>query len=389
MIEAVKAESKKRTLRYGMIGGGPGSFIGVVHRSAIGLDGHSELVAGCFSSDPVKSQETGENLGVESDRIYKDAIEMAEKEAAREDCIDFAVVTAPNYAHFEACKAFLEKGIDVFCEKPLAMSSKMAEELKELADAKGCILCVGYTYTGHVMAKEAREIIRSGAIGEVKIVIAEYIQDWLMDIVENDSKQASWRTDPKRSGISNCVGDIGTHMENMVQYMTGLKISKLCANLDIVGEGRTLDTNAEILVKYNNGASGSFWCSQVACGYDNAFHVRIFGTKGAVEFDQEASNYLKVSIKGQPPRIYSRGCGYICPEAAAYSRLPSGHPEGYHDALANLYQDFTNAIYKKLAGEKLDEEPAYPTAQMGVDGVRFIEKCVESSAKGSVWVDME
>jgi len=314
---------------------------------------------------------------------------MAEKEAAREDCIDYAVVTAPNYAHFEACKAFLEKGIHVFCEKPLAMSSKMAEELKELADANGCILCVGYTYTGHVMAKQAREIIRSGAIGEVKIVIAEYIQDWLIDIVENESKQASWRTDPKRSGISNCVGDIGTHMENMVQYMTGLKISKLCANLDIVGEGRTLDTNAEILVKYNNGASGSFWCSQVACGYDNAFRVRIFGTKGAVEFDQEASNYLKVSIKGQAPQLYSRGCGYISPEAAAYSRLPSGHPEGYHDALANLYQDFNNAIYKKLAGEKQDDEPAYPTAQMGIDGVRFIEKCVESSAKGAIWVDME
>jgi len=389
MIEAVKAESKKRTLRYGMIGGGPGSFIGVVHRSAIGLEGHGELVAGCFSSDPVKSQETGENLGVQADRIYKDAIEKAEKEAAREDCIDYAVVTAPNYAHFEACKAFLEKGIHVFCEKPLAMSSKMAEELKELADANGCILCVGYTYTGHVMAKQAREIIRSGAIGEVKIVIAEYIQDWLIDIVENESKQASWRTDPKRSGISNCVGDIGTHMENMVQYMTGLKISKLCANLDIVGEGRTLDTNAEILVKYNNGASGSFWCSQVACGYDNAFRVRIFGTKGAVEFDQEASNYLKVSIKGQAPQLYSRGCGYISPEAAAYSRLPSGHPEGYHDALANLYQDFNNAIYKKLAGEKQDDEPAYPTAQMGIDGVRFIEKCVESSAKGAIWVDME
>ena len=389
MIEAVKEESKKRTLRYGMIGGGPGSFIGIVHRSAIGLDGHSALVAGCFSSDPEKSRQTGENLGVDPERIYANAAEMAEKETARQDGIDYAVITAPNSVHYDACKAFLEKGIHVFCEKPLAMSSKMAEELRDIAEKNGCIFCVGYTYTGHVMAKEAREIIRSGKIGEVKIIVAEYIQDWLMDIVENESKQASWRTDPKRSGISNCVGDIGTHMENMVQYMTGLKISKLCANLETIGEGRTLDTNAEILVKYDNGASGTFWCSQVACGYDNAFKIRIFGTKGAVEFDQEASNYLKVSIKGQAPQLYSRGCGYIRPEAAAYSRLPSGHPEGYHDALANLYLDFTAAIHNKLAGGEPADEPAYPTAQMGIDGVKFIEKCVESSSKGSVWVDMD
>ena len=391
MIEAVKFEKRKRMLRYGMVGGGPGSFIGGVHRKAISVDGHSILVAGCFSGIEEKNLQAGAELGIASDRLYMNYNEMAEKEAKRcEDSIDYVVIVTPNRVHYGACKAFLEKGINVVCEKPLTISLQEANELKAFAQKNDCLFCVSYTYTGYVMVKEARELIRRGDIGEIKIIMAEYPQDWLVDLVEKESRQAAWRTDPRQSGKSNCVGDIGTHIENMVSFMTGLRIKKLCANLDIIGEGRTLDTNAEILLKYDNGASGCYWCSQIAIGYDNALKVRIFGSRRTVEFNQENCNYLKVAKKGQPPQIYSRGSGYIYPEASAYSRIPAGHPEGYIEALANIYVTYTAAVHKKLEGKKVNEEEfGYPTIDMGIDGVRFIEKCVESSSKGAVWVDVE
>ena len=220
--------------------------------------------------------------------------------------------------------------------------------------------------------------------------MGEYPQEWLIDLMEkSDQRQAAWRTDPQKAGISNCIGDIGTHIEQMVSYMTGLKIKKLCARMEIVGEGRSLDTNSNVLLQFDNGASGHYWCSQVAVGYDNALRVRIFGTKGAIEFDQEKSNYLKVTKKGQPPQTYSRGNGYIDPAAAAFSRVPSGHPEGYHDAFANMYRAFAAAVAKKAEGLEVDENDFdYAKIDDGIDGVRFIEKCVESSAKGAVWVDM-
>lgn len=221
------------------------------------------------------------------------------------------------------------------------------------------------------------------------MVMAEYPQEWLIDAVEQESKQAGWRTDPAQSGSSNCVGDIGSHIENTVAYMTGLRIRRLCASLDVIGEGRSLDTNAEILVKYDNGASGCYWCSQIAAGYDNALKVRIFGSKGAIEFEQEKSNYLTLTLKGEPPRILSRGNGYIDERLKGFSRLPSGHPEGYHEALANLYDQFLLAVADKRAGKAVDEtEYDYPGIDMGVDGVRFIEKCVESSQKGASWVEL-
>lgn len=391
MIEGSESTGSGKLLRYGMVGGGPGSFIGAVHRNAISLSGTAAIVAGCFSDVPEEIIMTGKALRLDSARIYKNFNEMAAKEAARSDKIDFAVVAAPNRVHFAACKAFLEKGISVMCEKPLATSSGDALELQKIAKINKCLLGVSYTYTGHVMAKEARAIIKSGQIGDVIVVMGEYPQEWLIDLVEKTGqRQAAWRTDPKQAGGSNCTGDIGTHIENIVHYMTGLKIKKLCANLEVIGKGRQLDTNAEILIKYDNNASGMYWCSQVAIGYDNALKVRIFGTKGAIEFEQEKSNYLKVTLKGQAPQMYSRGHGYVQPEAAAFSRIPAGHPEGYHEAYANIYSSFCAALQKKLAGEKVDErEFDYPTAEMGVAGVKFVEKCLESSRKGAVWVDME
>jgi predicted dehydrogenase len=390
-IEASSAVSTSQKLKYGMVGGGPGAFIGDVHRRAIALDGKSEIVAGSFSGIKQKTIETGKALGLNKDRIYMTYKEMAEKEASREDGISFVSIVTPNFLHYDIAKTFLQKGISIVCEKPMTTRLDQALELKKLARENGCLFAVSYTYTGHVMAKEAREIVRRGDIGDVRVVMAEYPQDWLVDTIEKEgNKQAVWRTDPKLSGNANCVGDIGSHIENIVSFITGLRIKKLIANMDIFGEGRQLDNNAEIIVKYDNGASGSYWCSQVAIGYDNALKVRIFGTKGTVEFDQENCNYLKVVKKGQPPQIYSRGCGYISEEAAKYSRIPPGHPEGLYEAYANIYSAFVDAINKKLAGEKVDESKAgYPTVDMGIDGVRFVARSVESMNEGSVWVDVE
>ena len=390
MIEGKKGSDIGRILNYGMVGGGPGSFIGGVHRAAINLDGSGLLVAGCFAQDPAKNDLTGRQLRLAPARVYPDYRIMAAQEAARGDGIDFVVVTTPNRSHYPICKAFLEQGIPVMCEKPLTVSLNEALDLKRLAQANGCLFAVAYAYSGHVMAQEARRIIQRGDIGEIMVVMGEYPQDWLIDRLETDQKQAAWRTDPRQAGASNCTGDIGSHIEQMVSFMTGLRIRQLCASLDIFGEGRILDTNAEILLRFNNGARGSYWCSQVAIGNDNGLKLRIYGTKGAVEFEQEKSNYLKVTMKGQPPQYYSRGSGYLSAETAAAARTPTGHPEGYHEAFANLYAAFTRAIWRQRDGETVDEQQAgYPTIDMGIDGVRFIEKCVESSAKGAIWVDVE
>lgn len=390
MIEGSKSGAIQK-LKYGMIGGGPGAFIGDVHRRAIALDCKCDIVAGCFSDTDWKNKEMGEQLLLDEDRVYYSYQEMAEKEAARDDGIDFVSIVTPNFLHFPVAKAFLEKGISIVCEKPLTTELDQALELKKIAEANDCLFAVAYTYTGHVMAKEARDIVQSGKIGDIRVVIAEYPQDWLVDTIEKEGqKQALWRTDPAKSGKSNCVGDIGSHIENMVSFITGLKIKKLIANLDIFGDGRLLDNNAEIILKYDNGASGSYWCSQVAIGNDNGLKARIFGTKGSVVLDAENCNYLKVTLKGQAPQMYSRGCGYISESAADYSRIPPGHPEGYYEAYANLYSDFAKAMIQKKAGEKVDQSKAgYPTLDMGIEGVKFVHKCVESMDKGSVWVNMD
>ena len=389
-IEASATQKRARILNYGMVGGGPGAFIGDVHRRANALEGKSRIVAGSFSDVEWEIIEMGEMLGLDKDRVYLTYQEMAEKEAAREDGIDFVSIVTPNFLHYDIAKTFLLKGISVVCEKPLTVDLEQALDLKKIAAENNCLFAVTYTYTGHVMAKEAREIVRSGQIGDIRMVMAEYPQDWLVDTIEKEGqRQAAWRTDPKQAGKSNCVGDIGSHMENLVSYITGLKIKKLIANMDIFGDGRLLDNNAEILVKYDNGASGSYWCSQVAIGYDNALKVRIFGTKGTVEFEQENSNYLKVTFKGQAPQIYSRGCGYISAEASSFSRVPPGHPEGFYVAYANIYSAFADALVKKLAGEEVDESAAgYPTIDMGIEGVRFVSKCLESMDNGSAWVEL-
>lgn len=388
MVEGSKANNGTKVLRYGMVGGGEGSLIGEVHRKAAAFDGKCQLVAGCFSRDYDNTIRTGLNLNIAKDRLYKSFEEMAEGEAEREDGIDFVTIVTPNYAHYSATKAFLNKGINVICDKPLVFKEEEAVELIELAKEKGLLFCVTYTYTGYPMVNYARKLISDGKLGDILMVSGEYIQDWLIDPVEKQgSKQAEWRTNPSMSGVSNCIGDIGSHLENMVSYMTGLKIKSLSAKLDIIGEGRTLDTNGSVMVKYENGASGLYWASQVAIGNENALSVRIFGTHGALEWHQEDPNYLKVTYKGEPTQILSRGRDYL--NSSSGSRIPAGHPEGYYEAFANIYSKYSSALAKKMSGEMLTEEDLnFPDGNMGLDGVRFINGCVKSSNANSAWVEL-
>ena len=372
-----------------MVGGGIGGFIGDVHRKAIAMDSLAQLDAGCFSRDPENNRATGAALGVRQERIYRTFEEMAEKEAARSDRIDFAVISVPNVSHYPAVKAFLSNGIPVVCDKPFTTEESQARELADLAKKKNLLLALTYTYTGYPIIKHARELVHRGEIGEIIYVNAEYPQEWLLAPAEKQgSKQAAWRTDPAIAGKSNSIGDLGSHIENMISYITGLKIKKLCAMLDKIGEGRVLDTNATVMLEYQNGAKGVYWTSQVAAGYDNAFKFRIFGTKGAILWDQEACNYLEVRRFGQPNAVISRGKDPLYPHAQSFSRIPSGHPEGYFEGLANIYRVYTAALVKQKSGEKLSENDLdFPDAEMGIDGVRFIGKCVESSDRGAIWVN--
>ncbi len=389
MIESSQSGKVTPTLTYGMIGGGQGAFSGDGHRRAIGFDRKAQLVAGCFSRDYQNTLETGTTLGISEDRLYKSYQEMAGAEGQREDNVDFVVIVTPNFTHFPIAKAFLEQGIHVVCDKPLTPEPEDAEELAKLAKDKGLFFCVTYTYTGYPMVKHAREMVKRGDIGEIRFINTEYPQDWLATpLEETGQKQASWRTDPAQTGKANCVGDIGSHIENLVSYISGLKITSLCARLDTFVEGRVLDDNATIMITYDSGAKGLYWCSQIAVGHDNDLKIRIYGSKAAIEWSQEDPNYLKVSYLGKPTATLSRGRDELYPHAAGYPRIPAGHPEGYFEAFANIYLTFANALLKKKSGESLTEgDLDFPTVQAGIDGVKFVGKCVESSQKGAIWLD--
>jgi len=394
MTEKSASAVKIDKLRYGMVGGGQGGFIGDVHRKSIALDGLALIAAGCFSRSPENTLATGEALGIAPERCYKTFDEMAAAEAERPDKIDFAVIVTPNNIHYPAARAFLTHGIHVVCDKPLCFEEAEARELAELAKKNGLLFAVTYTYTGYPAVKQAREMIRRGEIGNVRFVYAEYPQEWLATPVEREGlAKAVWRADPETGGKSNCVGDIGSHAENIVSYITGLKISSLCARLDTMVEGRVLDDNASILVEYEPlpggcaGARGMYWASQIAIGYANALSVRIFGSKGTIEWVQEQPDHLKIVRLGKPAEYWSRGRDTFYPHAQSYSRVPGGHPEGYFEALGNIYKTYTGALLKIKAGKTPDEADLdFPDAEMGIDGVKFINRCVESSGKGAVWV---
>ncbi len=383
--------AKRTKLRYGMVGGSLGAFIGGVHRKAIAIDEIADLVAGSFSSHDDKNQETGNFYGLDSDRIYASYQEMAEKESAREDGIDFVCITTPNNTHFDVAKCFLEHGINVACEKPLCFTVEQAKELERLTKENNLLFAVTYTYTGYNMVKLARDLVQAGEIGEVINVNAEYLQEWLIDSIGQTesatSKMSVWRSDPAKSGISNCVGDIGTHIESVVSYITGLHVNKVASVLDYFGQ--SLDLNANILVELSNGAHGVFSSSQVCAGHANGLVVRIFGTDGAIEWHQEDPNYLTLEKKGEPIRTYDRGCGYIGGRAAEINRIPSGHPEGLMVAFANIYQAFMNAVLKQKNGEELTASDLdFPDVTYGVRGVEFITATVASNKNGSAWTEL-
>jgi len=389
MVEGHGPVNKTSKLKYGMVGGGQGAFIGEVHRKAVAMDGKAELVAGCFSQNFENTLATGDMLGMDRQRLYRSYQEMAEAEGNLKDKIDFVIIVTPNNSHFPIARSALQNGIHVVCDKPLTTVSKDAEELERIAAEKDLFFCVTYTYTGYPIVKHMKEMIAKSDLGSIRFVNAEYPQDWLATALEKTGqKQSVWRTDPKQTGISNCVGDIGSHIENMVSYLTGLNIQSVCARLDTFVEGRILDDNASILVNYDNGAKGLYWSSQIAVGHDNGLRVRIYGTKGSLEWSQENPNYLRISYLGKPTENISRGRDELYPHAQSYSRIPSGHPEGYFEAFANIYSTFITALQKKISGEALSEnDQDYPGIQAGIQGVKFIEKCVESSQKGAVWID--
>jgi predicted dehydrogenase len=391
MIEGQALGTKTPKFRYGMVGGGPGAFIGDVHRKAIAMDGKAEIVCGAFSQGYDNTLVTGEILGLPRERLYRSFEDMIRSEAKRADRPEFISIVTPNSTHYAAAKMALENGFAVVCEKPLATNSSDAADLANRVSDKGLLFCVTYAYSGYPMVKHIRDIIARGELGEIRFVNGEYPQEWLATKLEDTGqKQAAWRTDPKLAGVSNCVGDIGSHIEFMVGHMTGLRIESLCARLDRFGAGRPLDDNATIMVNYRGGARGVYWSSQIALGHDNALRLRIYGTKGAVEWFQETPNTARVSLLDRPTGTLSRGRDPMSPRAQSLSRLPSGHPEGYFESFANIYSTFITALGKKLRGEYLSADDLdFPGVEAGVQGVRYIEKCVESSSKGAVWVNLD
>jgi len=390
MIEGTRSGVGTPRLKYGMVGGGPGAFIGDVHRKAIALDGKAELVAGCFSQDYISTQNTGQELGLDSSRLYPTYEAMAEAENKREDRMDFVLIVTPNSSHYPIARSFMEKGFHIVCDKPLTTSSRDAAELGRLATEKDLLFCVTYAYTGYPVVKQMRAMVSAGELGRIRFVNAEYPQEWLASPLEKTGqKQSAWRTDPSLAGISNCVGDIGSHIENMVSYITDLKITSLCARLDNIIPERPLDDNASILVEYDNGAKGIYWSSQIAIGHDNGFRIRIYGDRASLEWCQERPDYVKVAYLDKPTEILSRGRDRFYPRAQDLSRIPSGHPEGYFEAFANIYITFCAALNKKISGEPLaGDELDFPGVEAGIQGVHYIEKCVESSQKGAVWIDL-
>ena len=376
-------------IRYGMVGGGMKALIGEVHRKALKFDNRVELVAGCFSSHADRNAEVGVEYGLDPARVYANYEEMAKAEAAREDGIDFVSVVTPNNTHYAVCKAFLEAGIHVVCEKPLCFTVEQAEELAKLSREKGLLFGVTYTYTGYVMSKVMKEMIAEGKIGKVVSVNAEYAQDWLLgELATGNNTQtniAVWRTDPAVSGAANCVGDIGTHIENYVHYVTGLKIKRLVATTNKYG--KALDLNANIIVEYENGVNGAYWCSQVAAGHYNGLAVRVYGDKGALEWAQEDPEHLRYTPMDGATQLLARGTGCIKEKAAAQGRLPSGHPEGLVTAFANIYRNYVSALVAKKNGADA-EVYDYPRVEDGVNGVRFVKAVVESAANGSKWVEV-
>ena len=373
-----------------MVGGGIGAFIGAVHRMAANLDGEIELVCGAFSSDPAKSKASGEALYLNPDRVYGNYEEMILKEKAlpENQRMDFISIVTPNHVHFGPAKLALENGFHVMCDKPLCFDLEEAQELKKVVEKSGLLFGLTHTYTGYPMVKQARMMIKNGELGEIRKVVVEYPQGWLSTkLEESEQKQASWRTDPKRSGIAGAMGDIGTHAENLAEYITGLHITEMCADLSTFVPGRLLDDDGNVLLRFNNGAKGVLHASQISAGEENNIKIYVYGEKGGLEWRQMEPNTLWVKWLDKPTQMYRTGVGNLYPETQAHTRVPAGHPEGYLEAFANLYRNFAQCIQARLDGKEPD--PVYtdfPGIEDGVRGMEFIYKVVESSKSEQKWI---
>ena len=391
-IEASKSDSVSAKIRLGMVGGGQGAFIGAVHRMAARLDDHYDLVAGALSSTPDKSKASGAALGLDPDRCYGSFEEMAEKEAARPDGIEAVSIVTPNHVHFAAAKAFLERGIHVICDKPLTSNLDDARKLKEVADNSKALFILTHNYTGYPMVRHARELVQTGALGDLRLVQMEYPQDWLAEPVEQTgAKQAVWRTDPAQSGVGGSTGDIGTHAYNLGSFISGLDLDELAADVHTFVEGRRLDDNAHVMLRFKAKgaempAKGLLWCSQVATGNENGLKVRIYGTKAGIEWTQADPNYLWFTKLGEPKQLITRGGAGAGSAASRVTRIPGGHPEGYLEAFATIYSEAAAAIQAARSGAAVDPAVVYPTVDDGVKGVAFVTACIESSRKNGAWV---
>lgn len=378
-----------RKLRMGMVGGGFGAFIGAVHRRAAALDGEIELVCGAFDVDPEKGKAFGPTIHVDPSRCYGTYREMIEKESKlpANERMDFVTIVTPNHTHFPIAKACLEAGFHVYCEKPMTFNLDEAKQLAAIVKKTGLVFGLNHNYTGYPMVKEARNLVRTGVLGAIRKIVVEYPQGWLASRVEaTGNMQASWRTDPKQSGAAGCIGDIGTHAENLAEYITGLKITELCSDLTTFVPGRLLDDDGNVLVRFNNGARGVLYASQVSIGEENALHIRVYGEKGGLEWDQQEPNTLKVKWADKPVQLFRTGGGYLSSAAAVNTRQPAGHPEGFIEAVANLYRTFVLTVHARMEGvEPKPEYLDFPNVQDGVRGMAFIETVVEASKSDVKW----
>jgi predicted dehydrogenase len=394
MVSGRQVESGQGPIRLGMVGGGQGAFIGAVHRIAARLDGEFVLVAGALSSDPQRAKASAAELGLDPARSYGSFAEMAKAEARRSDGIEAVAIVTPNHVHWPAAKAFLEAGIHVICDKPLTSTLADARKLAALAERSGRLFILTHNYTGYPMVRHAREMVQKGVLGDIRVVHAEYPQDWLTEKTEaTGSKQAEWRTDPARSGAGGATGDIGTHAYNLARFVTGLELDSLAADLTAFVEGRRVDDNAHVMLRFKPvgnvpAAKGMLWASQVAPGNENALKLRVYGTRGGLEWRQEDPNCLWFTPFGGEKRLITRGGSGAGAAAARVTRIPPGHPEGYLEGFANIYAEAARAIRAARRGKKPPKDVVFPTVADGVEGVAFVDACVRSSKKNGAWVKL-
>ncbi|MGL4320601.1 MAG: Gfo/Idh/MocA family protein [Paracoccaceae bacterium] len=376
-------------IRLGMVGGGQGAFIGAVHRIAARIDDQYDLVAGAFSSTAEKSKASGADLGIDPARAYGSFAEMAQREARKKDGIEAVAIVTPNHMHAPVAVEFLRRGIHVICDKPLTATLPEAKKLAKVAASSGAIFALTHNYTGYPMVRQAKAMIAAGELGDMRLVQVEYAQDWLTnDLESTGQKQAGWRTDPNQSGAGGSTGDIGTHAFNLASFVSGLSLESLAADLQSFVPGRRVDDNGHVMMRFQGGARGMLWCSQVAPGNENALRLRIYGTKAGIEWAQEDPNYLWFCRLGEPKQLITRGGAGSNAAAGRVTRIPPGHPEGYLEGFANIYAEAARAIIARRTGAAVDADVAFPGIAEGLQGVAFVDACVRSSKRNGAWTSL-